>query len=202
MKVNETAREAVTNFDIATDLDLGKFLPEESGVRIPMHFDYGESHIKPEYNPLDPDIKMADQLDALDTKAQEDSLKALVNDYTQRKNINFVNVRKDRTGNANKPRLYDIENWNVSYSFSEIYHRNIDVEYDIRQTYRGGIGYNYTSSPKNIQPFSKATWASKPYFQLIKDFNFYYLPKNFAFRMDMNRQYNEKKNTATKVKVK
>ncbi len=76
MKVNETAREAVTNFDIATDLDLGKFLPEESGVRIPMHFDYGESHIKPEYNPLDPDIKMADQLDALDTKAQEDSLKA------------------------------------------------------------------------------------------------------------------------------
>jgi cell surface protein SprA len=193
MKVNETAREAVTNFDIATDLDLGKFLPEESGVRIPMHFDYGESHIKPEYNPLDPDIKMKNQLDALDTKSQEDSLKALVNDYTQRKNINFVNVRKDRTRNANKPQLYDIENWNVSYSFSEIYHRNIDVEYDIRQTYRGGIGYNYTSNPKNIQPFSKATWASKPYFQLIKDFNFYYLPKNFAFRTDMNRQYNEKK---------
>lgn len=193
MKVNETAREAVTNFDIATDIDLGKFLPEESGVRIPMHFDYGESHIKPEYNPLNPDIKMKDELDALDNKADQDSLKRLVNDYTQRKNINFVNVRKDRTGNSRQPRIYDVENWNVSYSFTEIYHRNIDVEYDIRQTYRGGLGYNFTANPKNIQPFKSSKWASKPFMQLIKDFNFYYLPKNFAFRTDMNRQYNEKK---------
>ncbi|MBU2557189.1 MAG: cell surface protein SprA [Bacteroidetes bacterium] len=193
MKVNETAREAVTNFDIATDIDLGKFLPEESGIRIPMHFDYGESHIKPEYNPLDPDIKLQDELDLLDSKSEQDSLKALVNDYTQRKNVNFVNVRKDRTGNASQPRIYDIENWNVSYSFSEIYHRNIDVEYDVRQTYRGGLGYNYTANPKNVAPFSKSGWASKPFMQLIKDFNFYYLPKNFAFRTDMNRQYNEKK---------
>ncbi len=193
MKVNETAREAVTNFDIATDIDLGKFLPEESGVRIPMHFDYGESHIKPEYNPLNPDIKMKDELDALDNKADQDSLKRLVNDYTQRKNINFVNVRKDRTRNARQPRIYDVENWNVSYSYTEIYHRNIDVEYDIRQTYRGGLGYNFTANPKNIQPFKSSKWASKPFMQLIKDFNFYYLPKNFAFRTDMNRQYNEKK---------
>jgi cell surface protein SprA len=193
MKVNETAREAVTNFDIATDIDLGKFLPEESGVRIPMHFDYGESHIKPEYNPLNPDIKMKDELDALDNKADQDSLKRLVNDYTQRKNINFVNVRKDRTGDSRQPRIYDVENWNVSYSFTEIYHRNIDVEYDIRQTYRGGLGYNFTANPKNIQPFKSSKWASKPFMQLIKDFNFYYLPKNFAFRTDMNRQYNEKK---------
>ncbi|MDN5348745.1 MAG: hypothetical protein PWQ54_141 [Bacteroidales bacterium] len=193
MKVNETAREAVTNFDVATDIDLGKFLPEESGVRVPMHFDYGESHIKPEYNPLNPDIKMKDELDVLGNKADQDSLKTLVNDYTQRKNINFVNVRKDRTSGTRQPRIYDIENWNVSYSYSEIYHRNIDIEYDIRQTYRGGLGYNFTGNPKNVQPFKSSKWASKPFMQLIKDFNFYYLPKNFAFRTDMNRQYNEKK---------
>lgn len=193
MKVNETSREAVTNFDIATDIDMGKFLPDESGVRIPMHFDYGESHINPEYNPLDPDIKMKDELNALETKAQQDSLKSLVNDYTQRKNINFVNVRKDRTGNSGQPKIYDIENWNVSYSYSEIYHRNIDVEYDLRQTYRGGLGYNFTASPKNVQPFAKSKWASKPFMQLIKDINFYYMPKNFSFRTDMNRQFNEKK---------
>jgi len=193
MKVNETARQATTSFDIATDIDLGKFLPAKTGVKIPMHIDYGESHIKPEYNPLDPDIKLKDDLDSYATKSQKDSLSRIVKDYTQRKNINFINVRKVRVGNASPPKIYDIENLSVSYAYSEIYQRNIDLEFDLRKNYRGGIGYNFSNSPKIVQPFNKAGWARKPAFQLIKDFNFYYLPKNFAFRTDMNRSNNNKK---------
>jgi len=193
MKVNETAREAVTNFDIASDIDLGKFFSENIGLRLPLHFDYGESHIKPEYNPLDPDIKQKNLLNSFDTKAEQDSIKGLTNDFTMRKNINFINVRKERTGTQTKANIYDIENWNFSYSYSEIYQRNIDVEYDLRQLYRGGIGFNYNANPKNIQPFSGARWASKPFMQLVKDFNFFYLPRNLSFRTEMNRQNNEKK---------
>lgn len=194
MKVNETAREAVTDFNIATDIDLGKFFPDESGIRIPMHFDYGESHIRPEYNPLNPDIKLRDDLDSFDTEAEKDSIKRLVNDYTQRKNINFMNVRKDRVGGgARAPRFYDIENLNVSYSYSEIYQRNIDLEYDLRRTYRGGLGYNFITNPKNVQPLSRVQWLSHPYLQLIRDFNFFYMPKNFSFRTEMNRMHHKKK---------
>lgn len=193
MRVNETARESATNFDIATDIDLGKFFPEEVGLRIPMHFDYGESHIKPEYNPLDPDVKQSDLLQSFDTKAEQDSIKRISNDFTLRRNINFVNVRKERTGAMAKARIYDIENWNVSYSYSELFNRNIDVEYDRRLLYRGGLGFNYNTNPKNVQPFSKAKWASKPVMQLIKDFNFFYMPRNLSFRTDMNRQDNQKK---------
>ncbi len=194
MKVNEVPLETATDFTVATDLDLGKFLPESTGVRIPMHFDYGETHIRPEYNPLNPDIRLRDELNSFDTKAEQDSIRVLVNDYTQRKNLNFMNVRKDRVGRGTRqPRFYDIENLNVSYSYSEIYRRNIDVEYDMRKQYRGGMGYNFMANPKNVTPFARASWAQKPFMQLIKDFNFYYMPKNFAFRTEMNRQHNEKK---------
>jgi len=193
MKVNETSREAISDFAIATDIDLGKFFPENTGVRIPMHFDYGESHIRPEFNPLIPDVKLKDDLASYENEAERDSIKVLTNDYLQRKNINFMNVRKDRVGGNRPPRIYDIENLNVSYSYSEIYQRNVDVEYDTRKEYSGGLGYNFMSNPKNVQPFARAKWASKPFMQLIKDINFFYLPKNFAFRTQMNRLYHEKK---------
>ncbi|HMM12197.1 MAG TPA: cell surface protein SprA [Bacteroidales bacterium] len=193
MKVNETSLEKATNFDVATDIDLGKFFPEKTGLRIPLHFDYGESHLRPEYSPLEPDIKQRDFLQSFETQAEKDSIKNIINDFTMRRNFNLINVRKERRGNLVKSRIYDIENWNVSYSYSEIYQRNIDLEYDRRLLYRGGIGYNYTTNPKNVQPFATARWAKSPVLQMVKDFNFYYLPRNLAFRTEMNRMNNEKK---------
>ena len=50
-KVNERQKEAISQFDIATNLELGKFLPEKSGVRIPMHYDYSQTVSNPQYNP-------------------------------------------------------------------------------------------------------------------------------------------------------
>ncbi|MCD4747202.1 MAG: cell surface protein SprA, partial [Bacteroidales bacterium] len=193
-KLNETQKESITQFDIATNLEIGKFFPEKTGIRIPVHFDYSEARITPEYNPLDPDIKLQKDLKSYDSKSQKDSIKRLTLDYTQRKNINFINVRKDKVGASSKPRFYDVENFNVSYSYSEIYHRNIDIEYDLQKTYNGGIGYNFSGNPKNVKPFEKIGFISdNKAFQLIKDFNFYFLPKMFSFRTDMNRVNNEKK---------
>lgn len=195
MKVNETPLESASTFDVATDIDLGKLLPEKAGIKLPMHFDYGETHIRPEYNPLDPDVKQKDFLNSFDNKADQDSVRGLTNDFTMRKNINFVNVRKEKVATTTQPksRIYDIENWNFSYSYSELYQRNIDVEYDRRLLYRGGLGFNFNTNPKNVQPFSKAKWAAKPYMQLVKDINFFYMPRNLSFRSEMNRQDNEKK---------
>lgn len=194
MKVNETPLEATSSFDVSTDIDLGKILPEKAGIKLPMHFDYGETHISPEYNPLDPDVKQANFLQSFDNKAEKDSIRVLTNDFVRRKNINFINVRKEKVGNqAAKSRIYDIENWNFSYSYSEFFQRNVDVEYDRRLLYRGGVGFNFNTNPVNVQPFQKSKWASKPIMQLIKDINFYYLPRNLAFRSEMNRQDNEKK---------
>jgi cell surface protein SprA len=192
-KISDVNLESLTQFDVSTDLQLGKFFPEKAGIRIPMHFDYSETHITPEYNPIDPDILLQEDLDSYVAKDKQDSVKRLVVDYTQRKNINFMNVRKDRVG-AKKPRIYDLENFNVTYAYSEIYNRNVDIEYDLLQQNRGGFGYNFALAPKNVRPFEKIGFISKTKaLQIIKDFNFYYLPKSFSFNTEMNRSYGEMK---------
>jgi cell surface protein SprA len=192
-KITQIQLEGHTQFDVATNLELGKFFPEKTGIRIPMHFDYSEARIKPKYNPLDPDLVLNDVIDSYDNKKEQDSIRAKTIDYTQRKNINFMNVRKDKTGAQTKAKIYDVENFSASYSYSEIYHRNVDIEYDLRQQYMGGLGYNYAGSPKNIKPFENSGFAKGKPMQLIKDFNFFFLPKMFSFRTDMNRDYNTRK---------
>jgi cell surface protein SprA len=193
-KITEIQLDATTQFDIATNIELGKFFPEDAGVRIPMHYDYSETRIKPKYNPLDPDLILDEVIDSYDLEADKDQIKEATIDFTKRKNINFMNVRKDKVGAQTKSRVYDIENFDISYSYSEIYHRNVDIEHDKQQNYMGGLGYTYSNAPKNVKPFEKIGFiANTKALQLIKDFNFYFLPKMFSFRTDMNRMYSTRK---------
>ncbi len=210
--------EANSVFNVATDLELGKFF-EDYGLKIPMHFDYGESRITPLYNPYDPDIKMKDALAALNTDHERDSLRSNIHDFTRQKNINFMNVRKERVtkkrntdegdskpkdnsrdpnrgfggrGNMPKVHIWDIENFNASFSYNETFQENTDIKYYMVKSYRGGLGYNYAGNPQNVTPFAKAKWASKPSMAFFKDINFYYAPKSIVFNTEMYRYYSER----------
>ncbi len=191
-KLDETQKESISQFDLSTDLELGKFFPEKSGIKIPMHFDYSQTTSNPEYNPMDPDIKLKEDIKTYDSKAQQDSIKQISQDFTERTNINFINVRKDRVGASRKPRIYDIENFNATYAYSVMYSRNIDIKYDILKEHRGGLGYNFNISPKNIRPFERVGFISKSKsLKIIKDFNFYYIPKSFTFQTEMYHRLSE-----------
>lgn len=190
--VNERQRENITQIDLATNLQLGKFFPEEAGIKVPMHFDYSESRRRPEYDPMSPDVRLKDKLDNVPESAQ-DSIIQRSEDLTVRKNINFMNVRKDRVGGGSGPPMpWDIENFNLSYAYSEISRRNIDIEYDVTKQYQGGLGYNFTTSPQPVTPFKSVAFLQNEWLKPIREFNFNYLPKMFAFRTEMNREYNER----------
>ncbi|MCX6235502.1 MAG: cell surface protein SprA [Bacteroidetes bacterium] len=191
-KVNERQKETISQYDFATNIEVGKFFPPTWGVRIPMHFDYSQTLSNPQYNPLDPDVLYKDELKYLD-KNGKDSLKARSQEVTRRKNLNFINVRKERLGATTKPYPWNIENFNFTYAYQEIYQRSEDIEYDKQKKYRGGLGYTFSLSPKNVSPFAGLGFLKSKAFTLIRDFNFYYLPKLFSFRTEMNRQYNERK---------
>ncbi|NTW32897.1 MAG: cell surface protein SprA, partial [Bacteroidetes bacterium] len=190
-KVNERQKETAKQWDVATSLELGKFLPEKSGIKIPMHFDYSQIFSTPQYDPYDPDILLQDALDTYTNKNQQDSIKKISRDYTMRKSLNFVNVKKEKTGTSTKSHVYDVENLDFTYSYTEQYHSNVDVEYDLKKTYKGSVGYNFNNTPKNIIPFNKIKFLSYGPLKLIKDFNFYFLPKTLSFRTDMDRLYSE-----------
>ncbi|MGM0406533.1 MAG: cell surface protein SprA [Bacteroidota bacterium] len=191
-KVNERSKEEVIEYDVSTNLDLGKFFSDESQVSIPMYAGYSESFINPEYNPLDPDIPLDEAINNADSKAEKDSIKNIAQDYTQRKSLNFTNVKINKRGE--KPKLYDPANFSLSYSYSEVFARDINTEYDLLKNYRGAFTYIYNTRPKIVTPFRKSkgilNWKA---LALIKDFNFYYLPTSFSFRTDMYRKYQTNK---------
>ena len=192
-KQTERAMEAITMFGFDADLELGKFFPVKSGVRIPFHFDYSLQKNTPQYDPLNPDLLLSDVLKVFNTKAQKDSIRGITEGYTYRKNFNLMNVRKERTNIKKKPRIYDIENFNISYAYSEIFHRDVDIEYDLQKKYIGGFGYNYSAVPVVVTPFTKVKFLRSKYLSLIRDFNFSYLPKSFSFRTDMTRDFEARK---------
>ena len=191
-KVNERSTEEVMEYDVSANLDLGKFFPKESNVSIPLYAGYSETFINPQYNPLDPDVELDETLENAKTKAEKDSIKNIVQDYTRRKSINFTNVKVNKTGE--KPRFYDPSNFSVSYSYNEALAHDINTEYDLLKNYRGSFAYIYNTRPKNVAPFRKSRGIlNKKAFSLIKDFNFYYLPNSFSFRTDVYRKYQTNK---------
>ena len=194
-KVSERQRETNQSFDISASMDLGKFLGEKPKVRIPMYVGYGINQIKPQFNPLDPDILFEPYItENYQDEGQQDSIREVSTTQTVRKSVNFTNVRKERGNTKKKPAFYDISNFSASYSFSTTEFRDFETEFDNLKQHRGGLTYAYSGSPKNYRPFSK--WKpvrSSKHLRLIRDFNFYLLPKSFGITTDFNRRYNESK---------
>ncbi len=192
-KVNERNKYEQMQYDINTNLELGKFFPKEAGVSIPMYASLSETFINPEYDPLDPDVLFSDALKNASSQSERDSLKRICVDYTRRRSLNFTNVRIQPQTATKQTMPWSISNWSASYGYNEYYTRNINTEYSFQHAYKGGLNYIYNLKPKNVQPFKNVHLFDNKYFRLIKDFNFYYLPSNFSFRTDMQRNYSETK---------
>ena len=192
-KVSERDRETKSSYDFSTSIELGKFLPEKSGVKIPMYFGYSEAKVRPQYNPLDPDVLLTQTLDATKNSERRDAISKTIQDYTQRKSLNFTNVRKTKTGSNSKPHIYDVENLNFTYAYTENYQRNYNTEYSTAKTYQGIVGYNYNSGSKPIAPFekNKSKVLGYKWLKLIKDFNFNPLPTGISLRASLDRTYSE-----------
>lgn len=192
-KVNEQDRFNRTSYDFTTNIELGKFLSEKSGIKVPMYFAYGESFVNPEFNPLDPDVVLTKALDATPNSEVRDSLARQTQDYTQRKSVNFTNVRKTKTGANAKSHIYDVENLNFTYVYNELYQRNYNIEYGLAKSTQGAIAYNFNRTAKPIEPFGKMKGKamSSSWTKLVKDFNFNPLPSGLNARIALDRTYAE-----------
>ena len=190
-KVNERALDDLVEIDISSNLELGKFFPEKANVRIPLYVGYSKRVSNPKYNPLDPDILMEDAMNNLENKTEKDSLRKMAQDFATRTSINFTNVKVDKTFNKTKPRIYDPANIALTYSYNEIFTRNVNTEFNINKDHRGLLSYSYNNVSEAIEPFKKVDFMKGKAFRLLKDFNFYPMPSQISYRIDLNRHYNE-----------
>ncbi len=187
--VNERSMEQVMQYDLSSNLELGKFFPEKAGVRLPVYVGYSENRVRPQYNPLNPDILLNETLKNTDNKAERDSILSLSQEYSRRKTLSVSNAGITKRGE--KPHVWDPANVTASYAFNEVYNSDTKTEIDVEKTYRGGLAYDYEGRPKNYTPFQKSALFNSSAFKLIKDFNIYLFPKHITVRSEIYRYYNE-----------
>jgi len=187
-RVSERNRADNTFFDVSSSMELGKFFPQKTGIKVPMFVSYSSQVSTPQYDPRTPDIELKT---ALRTASKEEKKQILdyAQDVTTRNSINFTNVHKERTNTEKKPQLWDVENLSVSYSYTKFLHHDFINENTIQKTYRGSLAYNYSATPKNYRPFDKIIKSNT--LALLRDVNFSLLPSSINFRVDLDRFYSE-----------
>ncbi len=188
--VSERNQEQTFAYDVQGSFQLDKFFPKDYGLRIPMFVGTSKEWSNPQFSPLDPDIEFEDAVNNLETEAEKEELRKISQDVIERRSLNFTNVGKDRTGKSQKaPMPYNIENFSVSYSFNEIVRRNINTEFDTLQNYTGSLNYSWAAKPKPVEPFKRSKIFRSKHLSLIRDFNFYYYPKNVTIIGTLDRSY-------------
>ncbi|HLU86199.1 MAG TPA: cell surface protein SprA, partial [Taishania sp.] len=189
-RVQERQRDQRFNANVNTNWQLGQFFGKKFGLSLPFFFGYSVGVINPEFDPYNPDIKLSDY-DSGERKRRAKEGQ----DFTERISYNFTNVRKQLPAGA-KPAFWRIANWSASYAYSEDLKRDFNIKYDRTKLWTGNLNYNYAFQAKPWEPFKnvfkkdkakKSKWLAP-----IRDFNLYYLPKNFSFSNDLLRSYNER----------
>lgn len=186
-KPAERNQSTQSAFSINTAVNVDKFLPEKTGVKIPLNYSYSQTIEDPKYNPLDTDVEFS-------KAPNRDQLKKVARTYTQQRSIGVVNMRKERVNPNKKPKFYDIENVSVTAVYNDDYFRDIYTKRNYRQYLRGYIDYNYTFKPWVLKPFNKMisdTAKSAKYLRWVKEFNINPIPTRLSFRTEIDRNYNE-----------
>lgn len=186
-RVSERSRADNLSFDISSSMELGKFLPKKSGIKIPFFVAYSNQTATPQYDPRTQDLELKQAINNV-SKAVKDSILNYAQDYTVRSSINFTNVHKERP--SGKPvNLWDIENLSASYSATTYSHRDYIVESNTQKTYRGSLAYNFSDEAKSYSPLAKLIKSNT--LAILRDFNFTLRPKTLLFRIDADRYYSE-----------
>lgn len=193
-KVNQRKQDNFYQYDVNTNLQLGKLMPKSWGVQLPLYMANAKSVSTPKFNPYDLDVNLKQQMDGLGGSSR-DSLRNIVQDVTDITSVNLSNVRI--TGNpakqGKKVMPWSAKNFDLSYAYNSQSKRNPLIEKDRVTTNRLGIGYAYAVRSKAIEPFKKLITSRSKWWGLIKDFNFTPLPSSVGFRTEMNRVMQETK---------
>src|SRR4029079_640144 len=87
--VNERSKEDYLQYDASTNLDLGKLVPKKAALQVPVYAGISKTISKPEFDPLDLDIRLKDKIHNAGSKPQGDSIQSVAVDETTIKTVNF-----------------------------------------------------------------------------------------------------------------
>lgn len=175
-------------YDISASINLGRFFPDKAGIQIPTYVNVSSQMAMPKYDPAQPDVLLSQTLNGATSNQQRDSIKNAAEDYSKRKSINLTNVHKVKTNNSPN-HVWDVENLNATYAYSEYVHHDFTTLNDVQETYHVTLAYNYANQPKYLSPFEKIIKTNT--LALIRDINFSLMPSRLNFSINFDRFYSE-----------
>ena len=190
---NQSNREDMKQYDLVTNINLGKLMPEKWGLQIPLNLNIGETFITPEYDPFYQDILFQDRLDNSIRNSQRDSINDQAIDYTLRKSISLIGVRKNKTDN--KPtHFFSPENFDFSYAYNELYHQDYEIKNQTDKNLQLGVNYGHSFKQLEINPFRKISGLNgKLHWQWLKELNFNLIPSNIEITSNINRSFSSQR---------
>jgi len=186
-KLNDRSLSTNLNYDIASNLELGKFFPKKAGVSIPMYIGYSESYVRPKYYPLNPDLELKAFLSGIADISTRNAVKKAAEEYNSLYSINFNNVRV-ASAMGKLPKIWSPSNFVFGYSYQNNYRRNQQIEEYFIKTTQATVGYTFNRNTKYHKPFKKIKSKN---LALIRDFNYNFTPSSFSTQMQANRLYSE-----------
>ena len=175
-------------YNIATMVELGRFLPEKVKLKAPLFYSITEQRTSPKYNPLDQDILLKDALDNAGSKAERDSISDASIEKSTVESFSLSGVSFDIR--SKNPMPYDPANFSISYSYNRQSKQDPTTEFENTYDYRGSFTYSYTPFVKPFVPLKGLKSKSK-HLKFLKEWEFNYLPNNIAFNTNMSRYYYE-----------
>jgi len=188
-RLNDRSMNDTKSYDIAGNVELGKFFPDKSGIHIPLYVNVSSQISTPQYDPAQPDVELKQTLRAATSTKQRDSIQNAAEDYTVRKSFNFTNIHKSKTNPSATNHIWDVENLNATYSYTEYDHHDFNTLSDFEKTYHVALAYNYTNQPKYYSPFEKIIKSNL--LSLIKDINISLMPSRLNYSINFDRFYSE-----------
>ncbi len=190
-KIYERARGVTTSYDISTNIQLDKLLPKKAGLSIPVFASYESKVMNPNFDPANPDMRLAAALLSFNTDAEREAYKKIIQDRQVRRSLNFTNVRKVKLNKESPIHVWDLENFSFTYAYSEATQTNFNLLENTKRNIKGGVAWQYTPTFKGFEPFKKSEKLKSPYLQLVKDFNFNPLPSNVTIRAELDRSFSK-----------
>lgn len=193
-KIDQRFKDNMYQYDFSTNIEVGRFLPEKAGIRIPFYGAYSQQFSTPEFDPYQFDIPTRELIKSLKENEGADSARVYrqqVQTINTRRGYNFSNVRIVPQTKAKKPHIYDPGNFNFTYSYNEILFSDPFIEKNSRKNWLGLVGWSFAPQTKDLFPFKKAIKAKTKWADIIKDFSFNPYPSTLAFTSEWNRDFTE-----------
>lgn len=186
--LSERRLDNLDQYNMAFQVDLGRFLPEKVKLKAPVYYSVSNEKITPKYNPLDQDVLLDDAIESCNTKAQRDSIEAYA---VTRKTVESFSVSGLKFDVSSKnPMPWDPSNFTLSYSSNKQHNTDPNNVFENTSDQRGSFQYAYSPYFKPFKPFSKIKGKQKGV-KFLRDWEFNWLPNSIAFNTNMSRYYYE-----------